>query len=139
MTREECIALLNRYANYNGVGIPNLEGCKESMKVAADLLSQPSLPSDLDEAAEDLSLKYSIELEECGITASDSVHYRTGFKAGAEWMAGQGVRAHCVESANLVSESSDARLHLITLLYEENKCTPYVRGGDNIDIIILKK
>ena len=50
---------------------------------------QPSLPSVLDEAAEDSSLKYSIKLEECGITASDSVHYRTGFKAGAEWMAGQ--------------------------------------------------
>ena len=53
MTKEECIALLYRYAEYNGMGIPNLAGCKEAMKMAADLLSQPSLPSNLDEAAEE--------------------------------------------------------------------------------------
>lgn len=43
MTREECIALLERYAEYDGMGIPNLAGCREAMKMAADLLSQPSL------------------------------------------------------------------------------------------------
>lgn len=52
MTREECIALLERYAEYDGMGIPNLAGCREAMKMAADLLSQPSLPSNLDEAAQ---------------------------------------------------------------------------------------
>lgn len=49
MTQEECIALLNRYAEYNGMGIPNLAGCREAMRMAADLLSKPSLPSNLDE------------------------------------------------------------------------------------------
>lgn len=39
MTREECIALLDRYANYNGMGIPNLAGCKEAMRKAVELLS----------------------------------------------------------------------------------------------------
>ena len=51
MTIEECIGLLNRYAKYDGMGIPNLAGCREAMKMAADLLSQPPLPSNLDEAA----------------------------------------------------------------------------------------
>ena len=50
MTKGECIALLDRYANYNGVGIQNLEGCREAMLKAVELLSQPSLPSDIDDA-----------------------------------------------------------------------------------------
>lgn len=33
MTREEAVALLERYSNYEGLGIPNLAGCKEAMKV----------------------------------------------------------------------------------------------------------
>lgn len=47
---------------------------------------QPSLPSDLDEAAE----KYSNDsLKDLG--AILRVDVRNAFKAGAEWMAGQGV------------------------------------------------
>lgn len=48
MTKEECVALLCRYAEYDGMGIPNLAGCREAMKMAADLLSQPSLPDNLE-------------------------------------------------------------------------------------------
>ena len=46
MTKGECIALLDRYANYNGVGIQNLEGCREAMLKADsdELLLTPSLP-----------------------------------------------------------------------------------------------
>lgn len=57
MTKEECIALLERYAEYDGMGIPNLAGCREAMKMAADLLSQPSLPDNLDEAAREIVIK----------------------------------------------------------------------------------
>ena len=83
MTKEECIALLERYAEYDGMGIPNLAGCKEAMKMAADLLSQPSLPSNLDEAA----WKYGLDNQSGFYSQSVKVDC---FKAGAEWMAGQG-------------------------------------------------
>lgn len=77
MTKEECVALLYRYAEYNGMGIPNLAGCREAMKMAADLLSQSSLQT-LDEAANSYASK-----TECAVVAC------RGFKAGAEWMAKQ--------------------------------------------------
>lgn len=89
MTREKCIALLKRYAEYDGMGIPNLTGCREAMKMAADLLSQPSLPSNLDEAAikrmrePDMYLS-DATIEEIGDALLKMAHF------GAEWMAGQG-------------------------------------------------
>ena len=51
MTREEAVALLERYSNYDGMGIPNLAGCKEAMKVAVDLLKKayPELRESNDE------------------------------------------------------------------------------------------
>ena len=51
MTREEAVALLERYSNYNGMGIPNLAGCKEAMKVAVDALKEafPKLAESEDE------------------------------------------------------------------------------------------
>ena len=90
MTREECIALLERYAEYHGMGIPNLAGCREAMKMAADLLSRPSLLSDLDEAAEEWC---KINNKGIALSADKKSHYlaegKDAFKAGAEWMAGQ--------------------------------------------------
>lgn len=80
MTKEECIALLERYAEYDGMGIPNLAGCREAMRMAAVLLSQPSLPSSLDEAA----IQAHIRLED-----GEGLSFLNIFKAGAEWMAGQ--------------------------------------------------
>lgn len=77
MTKEECIALLNRYAEYNGIGIPNLAGCREAMRTAAELLQQPSLPSNLNEAAEEYAADLHFSLS-------------AAFIAGAEWMARQG-------------------------------------------------
>lgn len=89
MTKEECIALLDRYAEYNGMGIPNLAGCREAMKMAADLLSHPSLSSDLDEAAKKIA--YGVCKQLPNGTEKDSIVYYAilAAKAGAEWMAGQ--------------------------------------------------
>lgn len=84
MKKEECIALLNRYAEYNGMGIPNLAGCREAMRTAAKLLQQPSPPSNLDEAAE----KYSENILANNEDLQDAIE--DAFKAGAEWMARQG-------------------------------------------------
>lgn len=83
MTKEECIALLIRYAEYDGMGIPNLAGCRDAMRTAAELLQQPSLPSNLDEAAEQYAL--DVKAKPFGNLVKEA------FKAGAEWMAGQGV------------------------------------------------
>lgn len=51
MTREEAVALLERYSNYDGMGIPNLAGCKEAMKVAVESLKEvyPELADSEDE------------------------------------------------------------------------------------------
>ena len=89
---------------------------------------QPSLPSNLDKAAEKYGKPYH-----------DRTAVTKAFKAGAEWMAGQGVKARCLESSNPVSESPDERRHLVTLLYEENENTPYVVCGDEVEIVIRKK
>jgi len=91
MTKEECIALLNRYAEYNGMGITNLAGCREAMRMAAELLQRPSLPSNFDEAAEKIviqlhpSMEYSAVLGD-RLTMGELVGL---IKSGAELMAGQ--------------------------------------------------
>lgn len=51
MTTKEAVALLERYSNYDGMGIPNLAGCKEAMRVAVDALKEacPALAESEDE------------------------------------------------------------------------------------------
>ena len=56
-------------------------------------LSNPSLPSNLDEAAEDSWAVYEYRESPRGLY---STCYVDGFKAGAEWMAGQGVAKEAV-------------------------------------------
>ena len=89
MTKEECIGLLNRYAEYNGMGIPNLAGCRDAMRTAAELLQQPSLPSNLDEAAEEIASDIAPTYPDVGWDECFE-KIKEGIKAGAEWMAGQG-------------------------------------------------
>lgn len=62
------------------------------VKVAEHLydLLQPSLPSNLDEAAENSWAVYEYRESPRGLY---STCYLDGFKSGAEWMAGQGVNA----------------------------------------------
>ena len=87
MTREKARKHLIDWINY--VNDPSLvafinEPCSseeilEAMIIDAEALSQYSLPKDLDEAANSYASK-----TECAVVAC------RGFKAGAEWMAGQG-------------------------------------------------
>lgn len=51
--------------------------------------TQPSLPSDIDEAAEEASQSAYSEPTAAGFAKRS--FFKRGFKAGAEWMAGQGV------------------------------------------------
>ena len=69
--------------------------------IRADLAEQPSLPSNLDEAANKYGFKETSErLREGGITRKNEGMFRwqieKAFKAGAEWMAGQGVTKEAV-------------------------------------------
>ena len=85
MTKEQCIGLLKRYAEYDGMGIPNLAGCKDAMRMAAELLERPSLPSNMDEAAEEYAgVNYDCETE----TDAFYHHIETeAFKAGSDFGA----------------------------------------------------
>lgn len=96
MKKEECIALLYRYAEYDGMGIPNLAGCKEAMRMAAKLLSQPqpSLPSNLDEAAQKDAIRTYAMPEDGNIDKVFKVQeartfHEIGFKACAKWIYGK--------------------------------------------------
>lgn len=128
MTKEECIALLYRYAKYDGMGIPNLAGCREAMKMAAKLLSQPSLPSNLDEAAEAHRRKvYSGDPEM-------SQFVREVFKAGAEWMAGQGITFEGKASRRYENGLAG---FVSWILFDQQKAAHLlVNQGEEADVII---
>lgn len=64
MTRKEAVALLERYSNYDGMGISNLAGCKEAMKVAVDALKEayPELAESEDERIRKELVAFFIEV-----------------------------------------------------------------------------
>ena len=87
MTKEEAIENI-KLIRFNAA-ITNANSFKEALDIAIEALSQPSLPRNLDEAANnygvDIRLGYPRVMDE-----TDRYIYNA-FKAGAEWMAGQGV------------------------------------------------
>ena len=90
-------------------------------------LSQPSLPSDIDEAAEAHRRKVF-----CG-DPDYSQLLRDTFKAGAEWMAGQGVSydCECIEALQrAVGDKMNAQFSF--------KYTG-LKGGDKVVVQIRKK
>lgn len=111
-----------------------------------DMISkeQPSLPSNLDEAAEEFEKHAMEDYDEICVNEDGSespvlnCDLKDAFKAGAEWMAEQGVYAYCIQSYNPVSESPDEKPHCITLKYEENENTPYIHTGDRVKVILRK-
>ena len=89
MTREE--ARLTLQENLGYLTSIHHQRILDAIKVAIEVLSESSLPSNLDEAAE----KYAIQGHENHTNINYINTYiegkRIGFIAGAEWMAGQGV------------------------------------------------
>ena len=83
MTKEEAYSRLKE--NLASIEFEH-PGIGEAVKVALDALSRPSLPSNLDDAAEEYVKDY-------GYTEDDYKRERIiaeeHFKAGAEWMAGK--------------------------------------------------
>ena len=80
MTREEAIENIKLIRFI--AALTNENSFKEALDMAIEALSQPSLPSNLDEAA----IQAHIRLEE-----GEGLSFLNIFKAGAEWMAEQGV------------------------------------------------
>lgn len=83
MTQEEAKLVLDSLSTW--VGQERL--ITDEIVEAIRTLSQPSLPSNLDEAANDGWALYEYRESPKGLYSNC---YIDGFKAGAEWMAGQG-------------------------------------------------
>ena len=90
-------------------------------------LSQPSLPSNLDEAAENSWAVYEYRESPRGLY---STCYLDGFKDGAEWMAGQGeVQEHFV-----IGHTEESQGHPAIVCYPES-----FGIGDKVIVQIRKK
>lgn len=93
MTREEARLTLQENLGYLSFEHPGR--ITEAIKVALETLSEPSLPSNLDEAAEEYAFT-NWEDNDYHKGASEGVPFdpigytEKVFKAGAEWMAGHG-------------------------------------------------
>ncbi len=93
MTKEEAIENL-KLIRLNAA-MTGAESFKEALDLAIVSLSQPSLPSDLDEAAElsanDAMIKrqFPSVVYNTGLKCFDHSDLIKEFKAGAEWMAGK--------------------------------------------------
>lgn len=88
MTQAEAIQTLQANAKLLHFEHPYL-GIKEAIEVVIEALSQPSLPSDLDEAAKEYADYNSRRWHEDGDVYYDHSKILEAFKAGAEWMAGK--------------------------------------------------
>lgn len=134
MTKEEAIENI-KLIRFNAA-ITNANSFKEALDMAIEALSQqPSLPSNLDKAAE----KYAKENCENYVDEEDGVTYieealRNTFKAGAEWMAGQGKSFDgIVRDDGFV----DFDKYGSSMMIPSN--TPYFNNGEKVIIQIRKK
>lgn len=125
MTKEEAKTYLENYRKMYADLAP------ERFLEALDcILSQPSLPSDLDEAAE----KYSENILANNEDLQDAIE--DAFKAGAEWMAGQGVtEEYDVDEDGIFLDSDSLGVCLMAYPPSELDC----EEGDSIVIQIRKK
>jgi hypothetical protein len=99
MTQEEALNTLMKMRAWRAWGkeqkeeerpeMPEQKEVDEAFDVCIELLQQPSLPSDLDEAAETFNNVNAARMWDYeGKTQGEIVE--AAYKAGAEWMAGQG-------------------------------------------------
>lgn len=89
MTRAEAIQTLQANAKLLHFEHPHL-GIKEAIEVVIEALSRTSLPSGLDEAAEQYADYNSRRWHEDGDVYYDHSKILEAFKAGAEWMTRRG-------------------------------------------------
>lgn len=82
MTKEETFAYIKAYLD-GDTAVGNIIPLRSVLESAIKYLSEPSLPSNLDEAAEKYERSIGSQ-DYCYLDVEDA------FKAGAEWVAGQG-------------------------------------------------
>ena len=122
MTREEAKTYLENYRKMFADLAP------ERFLEALDcILSQPSLPSDLDEAA----FKYEDSSEYPPANQEEERMVYDAFKAGAEWMAGQG--------ESIVAKIGLATEEICCTISEETLDSLGVQADDEIILQIRKK
>ena len=89
MTREE--ARLTLQENLGYLTSIHHQRILDAIKVAIEVLSESSLPSNLDEAAEEYAIQGHENHTNINYINTYIEGKRIGFKAGAKWIAGQGV------------------------------------------------
>ena len=94
MNKSETISYLKAYLD-GDIAVGNIIPLRSILESAIKYLSeQPSLPSNLDEAAEE----YDSQFPNMAIRENPHGSVINAFKAGAEWMAGQGVEAKVLQA-----------------------------------------
>ena len=88
MTKEEAIENI-KLIRFNAA-ITSANSFKEALDMAIGALSKPSLPSNLDEAAEESAERWRKNPDGSESRELFFQPHIRGFKAGVEWMAGQG-------------------------------------------------
>lgn len=139
MTKSETINNLKAYLD-GDTAIGNIIPLRSVLESAIKYL-EPSLPSDLNEAAEEYAYN-NWEDNDYHTGASEGLpfdaigHTEKCFKAGAEWMAGQGVTRE-VE----VKEDAGGYPYIDKHfeLYDYDKDEPLFKAGDKVVVQIRKK
>lgn len=140
MTIEEAIKILTGYIG--GKIDPESTELYHAVELAVNILeSKPSLPSNLDEAAEEFTRsEYSSPCAFGGENIEEWVSRI--FKAGAKWMAGQGVK---IGETEIYLEDDGGEPPYNGTTWLELTGTEYpipedkFKDRDKVDIILLKK
>ena len=141
MTKEDVIEILERFV-VGGKPCSQREIVDACASAYRMLKEQPSLPSDLDEVAKKQAETIYPKIIRTGHVAEHDVNlltrrgFKKGFKAGAEWMTGQGD----VIATRLVIDS-EGRVNLnfaIGDITDEN-CKPKYYAGQDVIVQIRKK
>ena len=88
MTREEAKLILQE--NFGLLSFEYPGRISEAIKIAIEVLSQPSLPSNIDEAADNFAIQNHENHTNVNYINTYIEGKRIGFLAGSEWMARQG-------------------------------------------------
>ncbi len=116
MTKEEAIGILEQtFINTDGHIKPSNPAKRtalnihQALTIAIDTLSQPSLPSNLDEAAKEIAYSVCRQLPN-GEEKDNIVYYAIlAAKSGAKWMAEQGETQEHIRKDALLEWAEDVK------------------------------
>lgn len=139
MTKEEAIKVLEQIRQWTDYP-------KEALTMAIEVLSKPSLPPNLDEAAEKYSnIPYNfgdfVQIEyEFGepieTIVDDKMFVKDAFKDGAEWLAGQG---DAIATRLVIDNEGKVNLSFAIGDITDENCKPKYHAGQDVIIQIREK